>query len=120
MLGIKNSINKNIKSYGYALKGIYMLFEENNFRIQLLAATIAISLGFRLGITADHWLIIIACIGVVLMAEAGNTALEKLCDHLHPQQHEVIGKVKDLSAGAVLIVAFAAAIIGTMVFWQYF
>lgn len=120
MLGIKNSIKKNINSYGYALKGISLLFAENNFKIQLLAATVAIALGFRLGITTDHWLIIIACIGIVLMAEACNTALEKLCDHLHPQQHEVIGKVKDLAAGGVLLVAIAAAIIGAMVFGQYF
>lgn len=120
MLSIKNSIKKNVKSYGFALKGISLLFTENNFKIQLLAATIAISLGFRLDITPDHWLMIIACIGIVLMAEAGNTAIEKLCDHLHPQQHEAVGKVKDLAAGAVLIAAIAAAIIGVIIFWQYF
>lgn len=119
MLGVKNSIQKNMRSYGFAIQGIRLLFAENNFKIQLLAATIAIALGFRLGIATNHWLIIIACIGMVLMAEAGNTALEKLCDHLHPQQHEVIGKVKDLAAGGVLIVASAAAVIGCMVFGQY-
>ncbi len=120
MLGVKNSIQKNVRSYGFAIKGIRMLFAENNFKIQLLVATITIALGFRLGITPTHWLIIISCIGMVLMAEAFNTALEKLCDHLHPQQHEVIGKVKDLAAGAVLIVAISAAVIGVLIFWQYF
>ena len=50
------------------------------------------------------------------MAEMFNTALEKLCDHLHPEEHAAIGLVKDISAGAVLIIAIAAAINGAIIF----
>ncbi len=119
MLRVKNSIKKNVRSYGFALKGIRLLFAENNVKIQLVAAAIAIALGFKYNITANHWLIIAICIGMVLTAEAFNTALEKLCDHLHPQQHVGIGKVKDLAAGAVLIIAVTAAATGCLIFWQY-
>jgi diacylglycerol kinase (ATP) len=119
MLGVKDSIRKNIRSYGFALKGIRALFAENNFKIQLLAAVVVIALGFSLAISLLHWLILLGCIGMVLMAEAMNTAIEKLCDYLHPEQHPAIGKVKDIAAGGVLIIAIIAALIGGLVFWQY-
>jgi diacylglycerol kinase (ATP) len=119
MLGVKDSFRKNIRSYGFAFKGIRALFAENNFKIQLLVAAVVIAVGFSLAISLIHWLILLGCIGMVLMAEAMNTAIEKLCNHLHPEQHPAIGKVKDMAAAGVLIVAMAAALIGVMVFWGY-
>jgi len=119
MLKIKNSIQKNIRSYGYALKGLGFLFAENNFKIHLLATTLVMAIGFRFDISRIDWLIILLCIGIVLTAEAMNTAIEKMCDHLHPEQHPNIGKVKDIAAAGVLIAAIVAAVIGGMVFWGY-
>lgn len=117
MRGLTNSIKKNLKSFKYAFQGIkFLVKEENNFRYHLLAAVVAVALGFYLQITTTEWLVIITMIGLVLMAEAFNTSLEKLIDILHPELHPKVGKAKDIAAGAVLIIAIAAAIVGITIF----
>lgn len=113
----KDSITKNIKSYRYAAKGIlHVLIFENNFKYQLIAAILAITAAYLLRINRLEWLLVTTMIGLVLMAEMFNTAIEKLCDHLHPTEHAAIGLVKDISAGAVLVVAIVAAIVGLIIF----
>lgn len=117
MRGLTNSIKKNLKSFKYAFQGIkFLVKEENNFRYHLLAAVVAVALGFYLQVTTTEWQVIITMIGLVLMAEAFNTSLEKLIDILHPELHPKVGKAKDIAAGAVLIIAIAAAIVGITIF----
>ena len=63
-----------------------------------------------------EWCILILCIGVVLAAEAINTAIEKLSDHVSPEYSPFIKDAKDLAAGAVLNLSVASAIIGVLIF----
>ena len=84
-----------------------------------MAAVVVVALGFKFQLSQTHWLVILLCIGGVLSAETFNTAIEKLCDHLHPAQHPNIGKVKDMAAAGVLVVAIVAALVGGMVFYPY-
>lgn len=117
MQSLIDSLRKNRKSFGYAFKGIvYLLRNENNFRYQIFAAIVTITLSFYIGLTTSEWLIIIIMIGLVLMAEAFNTALEKFLDVLHPEIHPAVGKAKDLAAGAVLLISITAVIVGAIVF----
>lgn len=111
------SIKERIKSFKYAFEGLKTLFaEEHNARIHLLAALIAIVLGFVLKISRGEWIALIIVIGLVLICEAFNTALEVLCDYVQPEKHPKIKKVKDLAAAAVLISAFSALIAGIILF----
>lgn len=71
---------------------------------------------FFFGITRTEWIVIILCIGVVIAAELFNTAIEKLVDLVSPERHPIAGQVKDIAAGAVLVCAVAAAIIGIIIF----
>ena len=73
-----------------------------------------------LGITRTEWIMVVMCIGTVIAAELFNTAIEKLVDLVSPERHPVAGRVKDIAAGAVLICAVAAAIIGLIIFIPYF
>jgi diacylglycerol kinase (ATP) len=54
--------------------------------------------------------------GMVWAAEALNTAIEYLSDHVCTEHHERIGRVKDLAAGGVLLAAIAAMVVGGIVF----
>lgn len=63
-----------------------------------------------------EWLIVIYIIGMVFAAEALNTAIEELCDHVTPEEHVNIGKIKDLAAAGVGFVQLAALIIGGIIF----
>jgi diacylglycerol kinase (ATP) len=70
-------------------------------------------------VSVADWRWLILSITIVLAAEAGNSAIEQLCDLLHPGQHPAIKRVKDLAAGGVLLCAVAAALIGAATFLPY-
>ena len=115
-----NELEKRIKSFGYAFKGIASLLKkEHNAWIHCLAICVVTFAGFYFGITLTEWCIVVICFGVVLAAEGFNTAIERLVDLVSPEFHPVAGDVKDVAAGAVLICAIAAAIIGCIIFVPY-
>lgn len=107
---------KMLRSFKYAIRGLNFLVEENNTKFHLLAAIIVSLVGFYVKLSVNEWAIIIIQIGIVLAAEAFNTAIEKLCDFVSPEHQILIGKVKDLAAAAVLIVSVIAVIIGIIIF----
>lgn len=63
-----------------------------------------------------EWIAVIFAIGMVLAAEAVNSSIEALADLVSPDYNEAIKRTKDLAAGAVLILAIAAAIVGLLIF----
>lgn len=111
------SIKARLRSFVYAFNGIkYTLFTQQNFRIQVTLAIVAILLGFLLKISLIEWLAIIIVIGMVLGAEIFNSSIEELTNLISPEKNKIAGIVKDISAGAVLILAISALIIGTIIF----
>jgi len=113
----KFSFRKRLKSVSYALNGLKLLLrEEHNARIHLVAALVAIALGWFLKLSRLEWAMIFLVIGAVFAAELFNSALENMADHLSPEKHEKIKKVKDMAAAAVLICAFTAVVIACLIF----
>ena len=111
------SFRSRVKSFGYALRGIFDFFSgEHNARVHLFAAVAVIGVGFWLSISVTQWMVVILLIGVVFMAELFNTAIEKLCDLVISDFNPKIKKIKDLSAAAVFVAAITAAIIGLIIF----
>lgn len=68
--------------------------------------------------TGDAVLILTVSFGV-LAAEIFNTAIEKICDLIHPEFDERIRFIKDVSAGAVLLMAIVSVAVGVFVYWKY-
>lgn len=115
-----NELRKRIKSFGYAFKGIVSLVKkEHNAWIHCTAIVVVTLCGFHFGITLTEWCIVLLCFGVVLAAEGFNTAIERLVDLVSPDFHPIAGDVKDVAAGAVLICAIVAAIVGGIIFLPY-
>ena len=116
-----NELHKRLKSFTYAWKAVCsFLSKENNAWIHctaIIAVTIQV---IRLEQTSTKWLVILLCFAMVLAAEAFNTAIERLVNLVSPDYHPVAGDVKDIAAGAVLICAIFAAIIGLIIFVPYF
>jgi len=84
------------------------------------AATVAVLIaGLFFRISSADWCWIIVAIAVVWTAEALNTAFEFLADAASPEFHPLVRDAKDVAAGAVLLTAVAAVIIGSIVFWPY-
>ena len=110
--------NKGLRySFGYALKGCATIFRsERNVKIHVFILFIVIVLGIFLEISTVEWCIIALCSGGVLDAEAINTAIEELVDLLHPARSGRAGRVKDIAAGAVLLIATSALVCGVLIF----
>ena len=106
-----------IKSFGYAFKGLWILFStQRNAVIHLCLMGLAVILGVLLKISFTEWAIIVLSSGMVMAAESFNTALEKLSDTIHPERNKGIGSAKDIAAGSVLITAIAALVVGIIIF----
>ncbi|MDL2306292.1 diacylglycerol kinase family protein [Bacteroides sp. OttesenSCG-928-D19] len=114
------SIKKRIESFKYAGIGIWKLIaNEHNAWIHCTAVIVVTIAGFYFGINKYEWIIVTGCFGLVLAAEAINTAIEKLVDMVSPDKHPLAADVKDIAAGAVLLCAIASAIIGGIIFIPY-
>jgi diacylglycerol kinase len=108
---------RRVRSFGYAWKGLVWLIRcQPNAQIHLLATICAIAVGFWLQITSIEWCAVLIVTGLVWSAEAVNSALELLADHLAPDEHPLVGRAKDVAAGAVLMAAIVAVGVGIVVF----
>ena len=92
-----------------------MLKEEHNSRIHLFFTAIVVAFMLIFRFTLVEYALLVLAIGLVFMAELFNSALENLSDHISPDRHVNIKKVKDLSAAAVLVSALAAFAIGCLI-----
>ena len=111
---------KLIRSFGYALKGIYVAtLEQLNIKIHFLAVIVVTIAGLFFQITATEWCLVVICFGMVLTAELLNSAIENLVDLVSPGHHHLAGKVKDIAAGAVLISAVATTVVSLFIFLKY-
>jgi len=108
---------KLIKSFIYAWTGLRSCFRsEPNFRIHFMAAIVAIVFSVLFNLAATEWIAIGFCIALVITMEMINTAIEKLCDVVHKEQHPAIKKVKDIAAGAVLLSAAFSLMTAAIIF----
>ena len=109
-----------VLSFKYALEGIFSALKtEPNLKFHFLAALVVILLGWFFLISTLEWIIVITMMGLVISLELTNTAIEAMVNYLIPNIHPVAKKVKDISAGAVLIASITALIIGLLVFLPY-
>lgn len=110
-------IKGRIRSLRFALKGLWILItSEDSIKAQLIFAFIAVVLGFVFDINANEWLAQTLVTGLVLVAEAGNSAVEEVADFIHPDYHEKIGRIKDIAAGAPSFAAIIALIVAGIIY----
>lgn len=107
-----------IRSVKFALRGIWtMVASQQNAWIHAAAALVVVAAGLIVGLPASSWVGIVLAIGSVWTAEALNTAFEFLTDVASPDFHPLAEKAKDVAAGAVLLAAIGAVVVGGLVFW---
>ena len=112
---------RRVASFGHAGRGVWSaLRSEVHLRFHAAATVLVIGLGFHLGITRLEWALITLAVTSVWTAELMNTAIETLTDLASPAYHPLAGKAKDVAAGAVLLAALGAAVVGALVFGPYF
>jgi diacylglycerol kinase (ATP) len=109
-----------VRGFRHAIAGILRMIRcQHNAWIHAAATLVVLAAGFLLRISASDWCWIVLAISIVWTAEALNTAFEFLADAASPEFHPLVRDAKDVAAGAVLLTAIAAAVIGAIVFWPY-
>jgi diacylglycerol kinase (ATP) len=123
MLEQKSDLNffkGRLKSLTYATKGAFnLIFTEHSIMVQTSIAILMTILGLYFNISKTEWLFQILVTGLVLSIEGINTAVEKVCDFVHPDFHNKIGFIKDIAAGAVFFAGITAIIIGLIIYTPY-
>ena len=109
-----------IRSFYHAIRGVLRMVRcQHNAWIHTVATLGVLGAGFFFRVSLADWCWIILAISIVWTAEALNTAFEFLADAASPDFHPLVRDAKDVAAGAVLITAVAAVIIGAIIFWPY-
>jgi diacylglycerol kinase len=115
-----NSAIKFFKSFFYAAKGIvFAIIKERNLKVHLLAVIVVSVAGFYFHISQTEWIAVVLCFALVISLEMINTAIEMLADKISPDKDDIIGSIKDISAGAVFVAALCSVIIAIIVFGKY-
>ncbi|MCT3646618.1 diacylglycerol kinase [Elizabethkingia anophelis] len=108
------------KSFGNAFRGIFFLLKhERNFQIEVLGLLVNLLLIVFLKLERLEIALILMASFFVLVTEALNTCVEKICDFVHPEYNQYIGIIKDIAAGAVVIAVLAAVLTGIYVYMPY-
>ncbi len=113
-------MNSLVKSFGFALNGFLVaLIEQRNLRIHLTISTLVLAVAYLLEINFLEFSILLLCMCLVISLELVNSAIEELVDLVSPEKKALAGKVKDISAAAVLAAAVIASLVGIIIFGSY-
>ena len=91
----KFSLRERFGSFVYAGRGLKLLFREHNTWIHLVATLCVVIVGCWVSLTPIEWALSAILVGGVWITEALNTAIERICDHVTPEMHPAIGRIKE-------------------------
>lgn len=113
MKNVNDSFLKGrLKSLSYTAKGAFMLLKtEHSIITQSVIGLVLMIAGFYFGISKIEWMFQVLGIGLILTAESLNTAIEKVCDFIHPEYHKKIGFIKDIASGAMTFAVTSVLIV---------
>jgi len=106
-----------LNSFKYAFRGLFSAIKsEKNLQIHVIISILVIIAGFLFKISVIEWLAVLLCIALVIGVELINTAIEKLSDFVCNEKNSEIGRIKDISAAAVVFCAIVSAVVGIIIF----
>ncbi|MDX1413013.1 MAG: diacylglycerol kinase family protein [Candidatus Promineifilaceae bacterium] len=112
----QSEIDKRIKSFRYAFEGAwYVLRTQKNAWIHAAFMIAVVIMGLWLKLPRYDWVLLVIIMAVVWITEFFNTALEAIVDMTMPKPHPCAKIAKDVGAGAVLVGAIAAVLVGLMI-----
>ena len=110
-------LRRRAASFGHALRGVgSALRSEVHLQLHAAATAVVLGLGWYLGLNLTEWALVALAVAGVWATELVNTALETLTNLASPDYHPLAGRAKDVAAGAVLLAALGALVVGGLVF----
>ena len=114
------NIKRLAKSFKYAFQGLVKTFrEEQNLKLQTGIALLAVILAIFFRISRLEWCFLVFTIGLVILMEIANSAVERITDVLKPRINSYVKEIKDIMAAAVMLSSIVAIIIGLIIFFPY-
>lgn len=109
-----------LRGFGYAFRGIrHAVRSHANLRLLTVIALIVVATGMFFSVNPMEWCALLLCIGSVLSAELINSAIEEHVNLTHPDYDPQAGRIKDMAAAAVLLLAVVSVIVGALIFLPY-
>lgn len=116
-MDIKDNFISLQKSFSHAVRGIkYCIANERNMRIHISAMVLVLSFAYSYQATRYEFMMLIFCIGLVISCEMINTSIETIINLYSPAYNNLAKITKDVAAGAVLITAIVAVLVGGLIF----
>ena len=110
-------LRRRAASFGHAFRGVgAALRSELHLQFHAVASAVVLGLGLYFGLNATEWALVALAVAGVWAAELFNTAIETLTNLVSPGYHPLAGRAKDVAAGAVLLAALGALVVGALVF----
>ena len=110
-------LGRLLKSFAYAWRGLWKIFhEEQNLKIQAIVGIFAVILGIIYSINRYEWLALVMVIGLVIILETLNSAVERVTDVLKPRINNYVKEIKDIMAAAVMLASIVAVVVGLLIF----
>ena len=114
-------LGRFFRSLKHALRGVSVVFAaEQSFQIQVYVAFLVLVLGIFFRVRTYEWIVLVLLTGSVLTLELINSTVERIVDSFRPRIHPIVKDIKDIMAGAVLIVSVIAAAVGITIFYPHF
>ena len=114
-------LKKTYNSFRFALNGLRITWrEEQSFSIEVIVSTAVVLCLYFFHFTLIESAFCVLALAVVMAVEIINTVVEDLCNKIEPNLDPVIGKIKDVSASAVLISVIGTGIAIALVFYSHF
>ncbi|AJS57707.1 diacylglycerol kinase [Paenibacillus sp. IHBB 10380] len=108
-----------LSSFKFATEGIfYAVKTQVNMKVHVIVAVVVIVAAAYFHVSSVHWLFLLLAITLVMMAELFNTAIEAVVDRTSLEIHPLAKAAKDTAAGAVLLTAAFAVVVGIVVFYR--
>lgn len=108
------------RSFLHAWRGLRLTFRtERSFRIQAAVCAVVALFMLVVPISTFERILLVLAMSAVLVLELLNSMVERLVDLFTPRLNELVGDIKDIMAGVVLVASAFAALIGIMIFWPY-
>lgn len=113
----RSLLKRRAASFGHALRGVWVaLRSELHLQFHAVATVLVLGLGAYFRLSPTEWALVALSVASVWAAELFNTAIETLTNLASPGYHPLAGKAKDVAAGAVLLAALGAVVVGGLVF----
>ena len=113
-------IKRLVKSFHYAFKGLVKTFhEEQNLKVQFTVGLVVLLLALFYQVSHLEWCLLIFAIGLVILTEVINSAVERVTDVLKPRINGYVKEIKDIMAAGVMLASIVAVLIGIIIFWPY-